>query len=35
MGVGVIAVEQGVVAELVGQVDLREVVAAAGRDRQA
>jgi hypothetical protein len=35
MRVGVIAVEQRVVAELVGQIDLREVVATAGRDRQA
>jgi hypothetical protein len=33
MLVGVIAVEQVVVAERIAQVDLREVVAAAGRDR--
>ena len=35
MGVGVVAVEQSVVAELVGQVDLSEVVTTAGGDRQA
>ena len=35
MGVGVIAVEQGVVAKFVGQVDLGEVEAAAGSDRKA
>src|SRR5580704_11399182 len=35
MRVGMIAVEQGIVAECVGQVELRKVEAAAGSDRQA
>jgi hypothetical protein len=35
MGIGVIAIEPRVVAELVAQVDLREIVASAGRDREA